>query len=379
MKNWQLYRLLLHFLPPRGRVHTSTFPAAITKEAEKTLRKHRCTGASLCLFDATGILSSLAFGKARKSGAPVTETTVYRCASVSKFVTALCAMKLSESGLLDLDCPVETYFPYSLRHPKAADTPITLRMLLSHTAGIHDGVAYNAGVGHNAPLGKLLTGDSFTEHLPASAWEYSNFGAGIAGAVIESALQTDFEQLMQETVFAPLHVQATFYPQKTEGLLADAWRILPPQRAANFDAQKRKDRPLPPKAVDPESHYALAHGNLCLSAENLAKLGIAGLCPGFLQAETLTEMRRIITPFGVRAANLSQGIGTFILQDAAISMHPLYGHQGMAYGAVHGLFFDPQTKKGLALLTSGASEARNGVLADLNKALLTLYWGDHHG
>lgn len=379
MKNWQLYRILLRFLPAKGKINASDLPIHQQRAAEKMLKKHRCLGASLCLFDENGVRGGLAFGAARKSGDKAGMDTIYRAASVSKFITALCAMKLWEEGKIDLDRDVGDGFPHSLRHPEAPDTKITLRMLLSHTAGIHDGADYNHGIGKSIPLSQLLKGDSFAQHLPHEKWEYSNFGAGIAGAVMESIMQTDFETLMQQTVFHPLGVQATFYPQKTKGLLADACRILPPQKAPNFDAEARKGKPLPEGKADPERHYNLAHGNLCVSAPDLAKLGIAGMMPGYLQAETLQEMRKIITPFGERAHNLSQGIGTFILQDASISPRPLYGHQGMAYGAVHGLFFDPEMKKGLALLTLGASEARNGVLADLNKDLITYFLGERHG
>ena len=379
MKNWQLYRLLLHFLPKKGDIRETTLPPEASREALRILKKHRCLGASLCLFNEAGITGSLAFGAARKNGAPAGMDTIYRSASGSKFITALGAMKLKEQGKLDLDRDIGEYFPHNLRHPKAPNTMITLRMLLSHTGGIHDGAAYNNGIGRGERLDSLLQGDSFTQHLPHEKWEYSNFGAGIAGAVMEAALGMDFERLMQETVFQPLQVKATYYPQKTEGLLADACRILPPQKGPNFDAEKRKNRPLPEAGVDPQAHYALAHGNLCLTAGDLAKLGIAGMLPGFLTEESLQEMRRIIAPFGERARNLSQGIGTFILQDAAISPRPLFGHQGMAYGAVHGVFFDPETKKGLALLTTGASEARQGVLTDLNKDLICLFLGDHHG
>ncbi|MBE5786673.1 MAG: beta-lactamase family protein [Clostridiales bacterium] len=379
MKNWQMYRLILRFLPSKGCINASNLSPSDQAAAERMLRRHRCVGATLCIFDETGVTEEMAFGAARKNGEKAALDTVYRAASVSKFVTALCVMKLWEQGKIDLDRDIAEYFPYSLRHPKAPDTAVTLRMLLSHTAGIHDGDAYNQGVGRGIVLGELLKKDSYTAHLPHEAWEYSNLGAGIAGAVMEAALQTDFEALMQQHLFAPLGVQATFYPQKAKGLLADACRILPPQKGPNFNAEARKSKPLPEEKVDEEHHYALAHGNLCITARDLARLGMAGMTPGYLKPETLAEMRKIIMPFGTRAHNLSQGIGTFILQDTAISPRPLYGHQGMAYGAVHGLFFDPERKKGLALLTCGASEARDGVLADLNKDLITHFIGEKHG
>ena len=99
------------------------------------------------------------------------------------------------------------------------------------------------------------------------------------------------------------------------------------------------------------------------------------MTPGFLTQESLDEMRKIVVPFGERARNLSQGLFTFVLNEPKISRRPIFGHQGMAYGAVHGLFFDPEIGQGFALLTTGASEARNGVLADLNFDLMKLFWG----
>ena len=376
MRNWGLYRFLLHFLPAHEKMNVSDLPKPDARAVENTLNKYRCLGASLCMFNQAGITASAAFGISHRPDTPVTAQTVFRCASVSKFATALGAMKLKEQKRIDLDRDIGEYLPFSLRHPQAPDIPITLRMLLSHTAGIHDGSDYNSGIVKNVPLSQLLKGDSFTDHLPGTKWEYSNFGAGIAGAVMEAATNTEFENLMQETVFQPLGVTATYYPQKVQGDLADAIRILPRSKTPNFSAAERRARPLPPGEVNLEKHYNLAHGALCLSAPELAKLGMAGMTAGFLTEESLKEMRREIAPFGERAHNLSQGIGTFILHDQSFLSPLLYGHQGMAYGAVHGLFFDPQSRQGFSMLTTGASEARRGVLADLNFEMICLLLGD---
>ncbi len=376
MTNWSLYRLALHVLPKAGRINVPMDSVSLSRLIARILRKHRCVGASLCSFDENGPVNTLTFGFSHLPDTLVQPDTVFRAASVSKFVTALGAMKLKEQGRIDLDRDVNAYLPFPLRHPKAPDTPITLRMLLSHTAGIHDGADYNGGIAKGVPLTQLLTGDSFADHLPGKTWEYSNFGAGIAGVVMETATHTDFETLMQETVFRPLGVTATYYPQKVRGDLADAVRILPRSKTPNFCAAERRSRPLPPAEVNPEQHYNLAHGNLCVSAPELAKLGVAGMTSGFLTEESLKEMRRPVASFGDRARNLSQGIGTFILDEPRVCERPLYGHQGMAYGAVHGLFFDPETRQGVALLTIGASEARRGVLADLNRAVLCALIGE---
>ncbi len=373
MRYWGIYRLLLSLVPPQGQQTETDLSPALSQEIVKILRRHRCVGANLCLFDANGAAGSLAFGNARR-GMQTTAKTLYRIASVSKFAVALCAMKLQQEGRLSLDADVNGFLPFSLRHPQAPDTPITLRMLLTHTAGLHDGKAYAAGLARGDSLSSILAQDSFCKHLPGEAWEYSNLGAGIAGVVLEAAMQTDFEQLMQDELFRPLDIEASFYPQSILLPLADAYQVLPPQKAPRLDGVMRQERPLPARGVDAERHYSIAHGNLCLSAGHLVKLGTAGMVPGFLEQKSLDEMRRPTASFGKRAKNLSQGIGTFILRDSALAPHPLYGHQGMAYGAVHALFFDPAIGRGFVLLTSGASLARRGVLADLNADMIQLLW-----
>lgn len=369
---WPAYRIALAMLPSNGKITVSGPKAG---EAQRILRRHRCLGATICLFDGAGARHVLAYGESSQ-GVAAGADTVYRIASVSKLVTAMGAMRLQEMGVLRLDRDVNAYLPFSLRHPRAPQTPITLEMLMSHRAAIHDGEVYNNGIGRGALLRDILAGDSYCSHLPGETWEYSNLGAGIAGAVMEAAAGEDFETLMQKTVFGPLQVTATFYPQKVQGTLADARRILPPRRQPNFNAAQRRARLLPPSGVDAQRHYGLAHGNLCISAPELARLGAALLTPGFLSEESLGAMRKVLCPFGERAHNLSQGIGTFILEDRAICPRPLYGHQGMAYGACHGLFYDVEKQRGLVMLTAGVSEARRGVLSDVNAEIIRLYMSE---
>ena len=68
--------------------------------------------------------------------------TLYRIASISKLVTTLGVMRLREAGRLDLDRDVGDYLGWRLRNPHFPDTPITLRMLLSHTSSLRDDTGY---------------------------------------------------------------------------------------------------------------------------------------------------------------------------------------------------------------------------------------------
>ena len=66
MKNWTLYRAALRLLPVRGKLNETELTAGQTQTALRILRKHRCAGAALCLFDDTGAARALTYGQARQ-------------------------------------------------------------------------------------------------------------------------------------------------------------------------------------------------------------------------------------------------------------------------------------------------------------------------
>ena len=359
VKKWKatVYRAALEALPCRMQPHQCTGDAP--EDLARALRHHHAAGAAVALFDQKGVTGLCLYGSAAP-GQPVTADTAFRCASVSKHITAMAAWRLHEAGQIDLDADVDAYLPCSLRHPAAPDTPVTLRRLLSHTAGIHDGSAYAAACSANPPLEQVMRGDAHTAAF--GQFEYSNFGAGIAACVLEGMLGRSFEEIMQQTLFAPLGVRASFYAQHVQGPLANAYRVLPPRKAPALNAAARRALPPPAPGPDPARHYLLSQGNLYISAPELARLGQELMHPRY------APMRRALAPFGARDPRLEMGLSTFIVH--GVTPQPLYGHQGLAYGAMHGLFYDPDAGRGFVLLTSGASEAREWVLSDLNIAMI---------
>lgn len=373
MSRTSLYRLLIRLMPQKGirlRPVKQTIPDAKKKAYERILRRHKATGGALAFFDQETITDFFTYGDARP-GAPVAEDTAFRLASVSKLVSAAGILAMRDKGLIDLDCDADSGLPYSLRHPQAPDIPIALRMLLTHTAGIFDGETYLKGIERGEPAGGLLAGDSHTKHLPGEGCEYSNFGVGLAGCVVEAQTGLSFECAMQRNLFEPLGMKASYYPQLLDGMVANARRIFPPQKHINFDAAARQARPKTGwDTPDAQAHHLFAHGSCCMDVKSLVTLGQALMTPGFFTQETLQEMRSPLGSLHGRDPSLTQGLGMFVLEDEQLSPNPLYGHQGMAYGAVHMLFLDLVRGRGIISLTTGVSEARDYIIADVNRALL---------
>lgn len=141
---------------------------------------------------------------------PVTQTTRFRIASVSKLLTAALALKLSEKGLLNLDEDIRTYVPDWPDHEGAI---ITLRQLAAHTSGI---AHYGAGdrrtpFNEDDTLNDSLAIYAYKPMLfaPGEAYNYSSYGYALMGAAIENAAGSSFEEALSAHLVEPLSLRRT--------------------------------------------------------------------------------------------------------------------------------------------------------------------------
>lgn len=149
---------------------------------------------------------------------PLTRDTKLRIASISKVFVAAAYMQLAEQGKIDLDADISRYLGFTLRNPNYPDTPITSKMLLSHTSSLRDGEVYTIpskyslqelfrpdgmfyeGGAHYAPYGEA----------PGEFFCYTNLNYGILGTIIEKVTQTRFDKYMNQAIFDPMEIDASF-------------------------------------------------------------------------------------------------------------------------------------------------------------------------
>ena len=136
-------------------------------------------------------------------------TTVFRVASVSKVFTGMAVMQLAERGIVDLDKDVNAYVK-GFRIPATYPEPITLRHLLTHTAGFDE---RNLGMSEFGSrvyprLGEYLAAELPPRIRPAGQEiQYSNHGAALAGYVVECAGGMPFADYVAEKILAPLGME----------------------------------------------------------------------------------------------------------------------------------------------------------------------------
>jgi len=150
-----------------------------------------------------------------------TPATVMNIASISKTFTGVCMMKAIEEGKISLDEDINTYLPFKIVNPNFPNEKITLRQLATHTSGLTDRMTfytdsnYFYGGARPEPLGEFLKNyflpggkhyskDNFLKSKPGTFRDYCNYGAALAGYIVELRTGKTLNQYARQNIFGPL-------------------------------------------------------------------------------------------------------------------------------------------------------------------------------
>ncbi len=183
----------------------------------------RFPGISCAYLDAAGNVTTECYGVADKeSKAEVNENTIFPACSISKFVTAICVMKLQERHVIDIDKPVNQYLhQWKLQTMDGSESDATVRALMCHTAGTVDGEDGFYGLRRSDPVVSLmdiLQGRTAYNDRPVraekpqgTAFEYSDAGYCVLQLLVQEATNMDFAAALQEIVLDELCLTSTFF------------------------------------------------------------------------------------------------------------------------------------------------------------------------
>lgn len=152
----------------------------------------------------------------------VDENTIFPACSISKFITAICVMKLHEKNLLDIDTQINQYLKqWKLRTIDDKKSDATIRSLMCHTSGILDGEDAFYGLRRGDPeitLIDILDGKTSynnrparSEKNPGTAFEYSDAGYCVLQLLVQEITQKNFEDFAREIIFDPIGLNSTFF------------------------------------------------------------------------------------------------------------------------------------------------------------------------
>jgi CubicO group peptidase (beta-lactamase class C family) len=259
MKSVKLLFVLVLFINTAGSCQLTPYNAATEEkikqverslgEAVKTddkpivlqerMKQYGVPGLSIAVIKDYKIEWARGYGYAEKGKAkPVTTETLFQAASISKSVNTVGVLRLVQQKKLDLDKDINDYltswkFPYDTSKGK---TPITLRHILSHTAGttVHGFRGYEPG--EKIPtIIQILNGEAPANSEPIRSMfdagtrvQYSGGGITISQLLVMDVTEQPYDVYMQQNVLGPLGMKNSFYtappPAAKAPFLATAYR-----------------------------------------------------------------------------------------------------------------------------------------------------------
>jgi CubicO group peptidase (beta-lactamase class C family) len=147
------------------------------------------------------------------SHAPVDTATVFRIASMTKSFTAVAILQLRDAGRLSLDDPAERYVPElaGLHYPTTDSPKITIRHLLSHSAGFPEDNPWGDQqlAVTDEQMTRMLRGGIPFSTAPGTNYEYSNYGFAILGRIVANVSGQPYSRYVAQHVLGPLGMKAT--------------------------------------------------------------------------------------------------------------------------------------------------------------------------
>jgi len=282
------------------------------------LERENIAGAVVLIVKNGSILFARGYGFSDvQKRTPVTvDATLFRPGSISKLFTWTAVMQLVEHGKLDLDRDVNEYLDFKI--PPKFGKPITLRNIMTHTPGFEEQIKDLINE-EGAPIASLK--QHLSEHIPERIFPpgttpaYSNYGAALAGYIVERVSGRPFNDYVAENIFKPLGmVHSTF----AQPLPAD----LKPLMSGGYNLGSDKAKPF-------EIIEEAPAGALSTSAADIARFMIAHLGNGkfdnaqILRPETAQQMHS--RQFGLSPALNGMCLGFY---EETRNGHRIIGHGG---------------------------------------------------
>ena len=257
----------------------------------------------------------------------VADKTLFRVASVSKLFTWTAVMQLVERGKLKLDTDVNTYLDFKI--PATFEKPITLAHLMSHSPGFEE-----LGIGvfvrtqeEVTPLHDYLA-NAIPKRVrpPGEVSAYSNYGAALAGYIVERVSGMPFADYVETHIFKPLDMQHSSFRQPLPP------KLMTDMSTGYFNSGGRNDARgfefLPPAPA----------GALSATAPDMARFMLAHLQEGalgdarILQVETAQLMHRQHFTNDPRVNGFAHGFAEATINNQQIIWHAgdtLYFHSAL--------------------------------------------------
>lgn len=328
------------------------------------MERWKVPGISVSIIDNCKIVDRHGFGITRRGGVEVQSDTLFQAASVTKPVAAFAALRLVDQGLLSLDSDVNGELrswkvPAS---PLLEGHPVTLRGILSHSAGLIPGGYGGYSHGESVPtliqtlngVGPARPKSVRVAYEPGSDWRYSGGGYLVAQLLMTEKTGKSFETIVRDEVLIPAGMISSTFAE--------------PSASQNVASGHVADGTMVPGGwhVYPE----LAAASLWTTAPDLANFGLAALKA--VREEPDAQLSPVLASQMASAHVGPRSLG-FVVGGKGKARH--FGHDGTNEGYNSSLILYPETCQGAAIMAN--SDNAKPLIAELLRSIAdTYHWPD---
>ncbi len=327
--------------------------------------KYHAIGVQAALISDGRVTGSYTWGWATVGAEPMREDTAVRVGSLSKIALAMNALSMQENGIININSDIGRYWGVDIRNPEFPETPLTLRNLLCETSSMvyHDYANYTLAETKKA-LTSPLGYDKKKEPGKADSWSSCNFATGVVGSTLELASGGNLFEYSENGIFADAgintagSVRASFASGRVEGSIATLYdNGHCAVRSAETQRERRGDR-------TPGENISYWAGGLTISAKDMAAI-IA-----VLANDGMYDGKRVLSPQSVSLMETcifeTQEYGVDFYQclpmrykSGMYDGRGLYYQTGNAYGVLSVATYDPISRCGVVVTSTGAQELRD--------------------
>ena len=328
----------------------------------------------------------------RATGDRVDENTLFHYGSITKTLTAIAIMQLRDRGKLSLDDPITRWVPElrQVHDPYGSIDSVTLRMLMSHTAGFQ-GPTWPYTEGRDWEPFEPTTWNQLVGMMPyqevrfkpGSKFSYSNPGYIYLARVIESISGDPWDAYVQKNIFAPLGLTRSYFratPYYLASHRSNSYAI--GRTKAGRDSTLAYGREFDPGITTPNGGWNAPRADLAtyLGFLTNATRGDADARSRYdvvLARKSLEEMWRPLTTTSMDGTNTpadSIALSFFVVRRNG---KRIIGHTGSQAGFLAFIYFDPETRTGIvaALNTNNSLPGSHGFRSAVDAALELLTRG----
>ena len=344
---------------------------SVASLVQEEMKRHNVQGLSIAIVDDQNIIWAQGFGYADVNNRiPAKPETIYPAGSIAKLFTVTAALQLAEQDRIDLDQPLQAYFPgFSIKTRFPGAAPITIRSIMTHHSGLPSDHLREIISLEPISLTRMARelGDEWAAYPPNFIFSYSNVAIQLLGLMLESISHKDFASYMDETLFQPMGMSHTSFVMepREKSLLAKGYRRGQESREILLHPHPSPDGPIYTSVLDLSRFIEMIFAN-----------GVAGHRP-ILKPETVTEALRPQNRDVALDLDFQIGLGWF-LDEFEMKNAGLVASHGGTLSLFHSqLIILPERKLGVVVLANSSSAIQ--VVNRIAEAALKLALEDKTG